>query len=66
MKEVKLKRYVDPYECIPNDNFIRSPVGLIEKDQGNETRLIFHLSHPRGTSLNDYTPKEKCSLQKYR
>ena len=55
MKEVKEKRIAGPYEKIPfEDNYIQSPIGLVPKDGGKMTRLIFHLSHPGGgeTSVN--------------
>ena len=47
MKEVKLGRYAGPYEQPPFKDFIQSPVGLVPKDGGSDTRLIFHLSYPR-------------------
>ena len=47
MKEVKLKRYAGPFKTIPYNNFIQSPIGLVPKDGGKSTRLIFHLSYPR-------------------
>ena len=67
MKEVRLKRYAGPYEEVPFDNFIQSPVGLVPK-AGDDTRLIFHLSYkfPNGNeSVNFWTPKDLCSV-KYR
>ena len=45
MKEVRLKRVAGPYNTIPFDNFIQSPIGLVPKDGGKQTRLIFHLSY---------------------
>ena len=67
MKEVKEKRYAGPFEKIPFENFIQSPIGLVPKDGGKKTRLIFHLSHPRdstkGISINNSTPKELCSVK---
>ena len=42
MKEVKLGWYAGPFEKIPFDNYMQSPVGLVPK-AGNKTRLIFHL-----------------------
>ena len=47
MKEVKLGRVAGPFKEIPFDNFIQSPIGLVPKagGDGNETRLIFHLSY---------------------
>ena len=67
MKEVKLGRYAGPYlECdIPFDNFIQSPIGLVPKDNGKDTRLIFHLSYPRGEgiSVNGCTPEDICKVK---
>ena len=65
MKEVKEQRYAGPFETIPFDNYIQSPIGLVPKNGGKDTRLIFHLSHPRGrgTSVNANTPKEKCTVK---
>ena len=64
MKEVGLCRYAGPYRNIPFENYIQSPIGLVPKDNGKDTRLIFHLSYPRGgkTSVNFNTPKEDCSV----
>ena len=63
MKEVKLKRYAGPFKEPPFSEFIQSPVGLVPKD-GNDTRLIFHLSYPRGgNSVNSLTPKELCAVK---
>ena len=64
MKEVKEQRYAGPFKEIPFDNYIQSPIGLVPKDGGKDTRLIFHLSYPRGTktSVNANTPPELCSV----
>ena len=51
MKEVKEKRYAGPFEEIPFEHFIQSPIGLVPKDGGKDTRLIFHLSYPRGRKI---------------
>ena len=68
MKEVKLKRYVVPYEKIPYENYIQSPIGLVPKS-GNQTRLIFHLSYSfrqsGNPSVNESMPDEFCTV-KYR
>ena len=60
MKEVKLKRYAGPFREIPFKNYIQSPIGLVPKDDGKKTRLIFHLSYPKneGLSVNQNTPEE--------
>ena len=61
MKEVELKRYAGPFSTIPFKHFIQSPIGLVPKDGGKKTRLIFHLSYPRNSeklSVNAATPEE--------
>ena len=67
MKEVKELRYAGPFEEIPFDNYIQSPIGLVPKDGGKKTRLIFHLSYPRdqekGVSINSSTPREMCTVK---
>ena len=65
MKEVELKRYAGPFETIPfDDDFIQSPIGLVPKDSGTKTRLIFHLSYPKesGISVNARTPAEMTTV----
>ena len=64
MKEVKEKRYAGPFVKIPFENYIQSPIGLVPKDGGKDTRLIFHLSYPKGgkTSVNANTPVDVCSV----
>ena len=66
MKEVKLKRYAGPFSKIPYRYFIQSPIGLVPKDKGKNTRLIFHLSYPRNsttaTSVNANTPEDECKV----
>ena len=66
MKEVEAKRYAGPFESIPYEFFIQSPIGLVPKDNGKSVRLIFHLSHPRGKtnqSVNANTPKDKSRVK---
>ena len=67
MKEIKLKRYAGPYKKVPFKYFIQSLIGLVPKDGGKETRLIFHLSHPRKSetkkSVNANTPQERCKVK---
>ena len=46
MKEVKAQSYAGPYEAPPFEHFIQSPIGLVPKDHGTKTQLIFHLSYP--------------------
>ena len=66
MKEVKLKRYAGPFKTIPFKYYIQSPIGLVPKDNGKNTRLIFHLSYPRrpnSPSVNAYTPEWLCKVK---
>lgn len=42
--------------------FISSPLGLVPKPTGG-LRRIHHLSHPRGTSVNDFISKEASHLR---
>ena len=64
MKEVQLGRFAGPYEVPPFESFVQSPIGLVPKDKGLKTRLIFHLSYPRnGDLVNSGIPKEKCSVK---
>ena len=64
MKEVKLGRFAGPFAQVPFENYIQSPIGLVPKDGGRATRLIFHLSYPKtGSSVNSETPEEFCSVQ---
>ena len=45
MKEVAVNRYAGPFTSIPYENYVQSPIGLVPKDSGKQTRLIFHLSY---------------------
>ena len=65
MAEVKLGRYAGPFKNHPPfEHFVQSPIGLVPKDKGTKTRLIFHLSYPKtGESVNSGIPKEKCSVK---
>ena len=66
MKEVKEERYAGPFEQIPFEYYIQSPIGLVPKECGKNTRLIFHLSYPRGKekiSVNANTPEELCKVK---
>ena len=64
MKEVDLGRYAGPFQKPPFESFVQSPIGLVPKDKGTKTRLIFHLSYPRdGDSVNSGIPSEKCTVK---
>ena len=63
MIEVKANRYAGPFTEISFENCIQSPIGLVPKDKGRKTRLIFHLSYPRkGDSVNSGIDKNLCSV----
>ena len=67
MKEVRLKRYAGPFEKVPFETFMQSPIGLVPK-AGDQTRLIFHLSYNFGPSVeqasfNHHTPKKYCEVK---
>ena len=64
MNEVELGRYTGPFEDLPFEDFVQSPIGLVPKDKGLKTRLIFHLSYPKdGDSVNSGIPKEDCTVK---
>ena len=67
MKEVKEKRFAGPFKQIPFKNFVQSPIGLVPKDAGKKTCLIFHLSYAfkqsGNGSVNSYIPTDKCSVK---
>ena len=67
MKEVQVGRVAGPYDKVPFDNFIQSPIGLVPKKGSDKLRLIFHLSYQFGdrkqdVSLNASTPRDLCSV----
>ena len=66
MKEIQLKRVAGPFKDIPFQDFMQSPIGLVPKAGGTQTRLIFHLSYDFKSdglrSLNYHTPKELCTV----
>ena len=64
MKEVQLGRFAGPFKEPPFETFVQSPIGLVPKDKGLKTRLIFHLSYPKdGESVNSGIPHHKCTVK---
>ena len=58
MKEVELGRFAGPFKVPPFRSYVQSPIGLVPKDKGLKTRLIFHLSYPKKMSqLTQVSPK---------
>ena len=63
LKEVEAGRVEGPFARPPFTNFRVSPLGLVSKKLPGEFRLIHHLSHPKGDSLNDHIDQNLCSVQ---
>ena len=65
MKEMALGQVAGPYDWVPFENYVQSPIGLVPKDGGMKTRLIFHLSYDFSDfrSVNHYIPREKCTVK---
>ena len=64
MNKVELGRYAGPFDEPPFEYFVQSPIGLVPKDKGLKTRLIFHLSYPKtGDSVNSGVPYEECTVK---
>lgn len=53
-REIAAGRVAGPFHTSPFANFRVSPLGLVPKRTGiNDFRVIHHLSHPAGSSVND-------------
>ena len=66
MDEVEAKRFAGPFKEPPFSHYIQSPIGLVPKDKGKKTRLIFHLSYPRNgrcESVNRNIDQDDCSVK---
>ena len=68
-KEISLGRICGPFDSPPFPDMIVSPIGLVDKKVSSESvdladhyRLIHHLSHPEGMSINDFIPQEHSSV----
>jgi hypothetical protein len=57
--ELNEGRISDPYDYIPFDNMVLSPIGLKANKQPGQFRVIHHLSHPHGNSINSGISREK-------
>lgn len=62
-KELRMGRIAGPFDQRPLANLRVSPIGIVPKKEPNEFRLIHHLSHPLGSSVNDYIDKKNSSVQ---
>lgn len=64
-KELSAGRVRGPFDdpTLPDGTPIHvSPLGVVPKSSGG-FRVIHHLSHPRGTSVNDFVPQEASSIR---
>ena len=61
-KELALGRIIGPFDAPPFENMCISPIGLQVKKSG-DFRLITHLSHPKGSSVNDAIPRDFASVK---
>lgn len=69
-KEISLGRVAGPFPNPPLDKFRVSPIGLVpKKSVASDTeiheqyRLIHHLSHPEGNSVNEFIDPALCSVE---
>lgn len=65
MKEVRLKRTVGPFTEIPYEEWVQSPITLIPKGSGTDSRLVFDLSHKfeNGPLINATVPESRKTVQ---
>ena len=60
--ELAAKRLAGPFTSPPFPTFCVSPLGLVPKKAPGEFRLIHHLSHPHGFSINDGIAAENTQV----
>lgn len=60
--EVVLGRIMGPFPSLPFSNLRVSPLGVVPKKDPGKFCLIYHLSHPKGASVNDGISKEETSV----
>jgi hypothetical protein len=58
-KELSMGRIADPFINPPFPTFRVSPIGLVQKKDG-DFRMIHNLSHPMHNSVNDFIDSEFC------
>lgn len=61
--EVSAGRIAGPFTVPPFIDFHVSPIGLCPKKEPGKFRMIHHLSHPKGQSVNDFIPPDYSSVQ---
>ncbi|KAM4019336.1 uncharacterized protein ACNLHF_000032 [Anomaloglossus baeobatrachus] len=60
--EVLMGRIIGPFPDIPFFNLRVSPLGVVPKKEAGKFRLIHHLSHPKGSSVNDGISEADASV----
>lgn len=63
MKEVALGRVAGPFQQLPRQDLVCSPLGLVPKKEKGKYRLIHNLSSPPGLSVNDKLDPELCTVR---
>ena len=61
-RNARLVVWLAPFHKLPFYPFRVSPLGVVPKKTPGEFRLIYHLSYPRGSSVNDGISSEHCSV----
>lgn len=61
--EISAGRVAGPFPTRPLPDLRISPIGLVPKKSPGKFRLIHHLSHPSGESVNDFIDPRICSVQ---
>ncbi|KAM4031873.1 uncharacterized protein ACNLHF_019247 [Anomaloglossus baeobatrachus] len=60
--EVLMGRIIGHFPDIPFFNLRVSPLGVVPKKEAGKFRLIHHLSHPKGSSVNDGISEADASV----
>lgn len=61
-KELESGRIASSFTSPPFQTFLCSPVGLVEQKVKGNLRMIHHLSHPEGSSVNDQIDESWSSV----
>ncbi|XP_033730175.1 uncharacterized protein LOC117319492 [Pecten maximus] len=62
-KELKAGRIAGPFITPPYNDYHTSPIGVVPKKEPGKFRMIHHLSHPKGLSINDGISPESSTVQ---
>ena len=62
-REVAEGRVAGPFSFPPLPNLRISPIGLVQKRNGSDFRLIHHLSYPKHESVNDFIDQKLCYVK---